>query len=63
MNLPGLYAVQATAQLRSGHVREALDSLHVLTGPPLSEAHGVDEIVGDLAILRGLDRQGDSKEN
>ncbi|MCP4810426.1 MAG: hypothetical protein GY913_32230 [Proteobacteria bacterium] len=63
VNLPGLYAVQATAQLRSGHVREALDSLHVLTGPPLSEAHGVDEIVGDVAILRGLDRQGDSKEN
>ena len=63
VNLPGLYAVQATAQLRTGHVREALDSLHVLTGPPLQEAQGVDEIVGDLAILRGLDRQGDSKEN
>lgn len=63
VNLPGLYAVLATANLRTGHTREALDNLHVLTGSPLDEAHGVKEIVGDLAILQGLDRQGDSKEN
>jgi len=63
VNLPGLYAVLATANLRTGRTREALDNLHVLTGSPLDEAHGVKEIVGDLAILQGLDRQGDSKEN
>ncbi len=29
----------------------------------LPEVEGLDETVGDLAILQGLDRQGDSKEN
>jgi hypothetical protein len=27
------------------------------------EVQGLDETIGDLAILQGLDRQGDSKEN
>ncbi len=62
LNPPLLYATLAEANLDLGHTREALDSLQVLsTAFPL--AREVDEIVGDLAILQGLDRQGDSKEN
>lgn len=61
-NSPSLLALFAEAQLRLGHTREALDTLQVL-----SEAHpevtGLKELAGDLAVLQGLDRQGDSKEN
>ncbi|MCB9794925.1 MAG: hypothetical protein H6741_19675 [Alphaproteobacteria bacterium] len=62
VNLPGLFAVLAEARLRTGHVREALDNLQVLV-EAWPEITGLDELVGDLAILRGLDRVGDSKEN
>jgi hypothetical protein len=62
VNRPSLFAVMARAQLATGHTREALDALQTLT-EAYPEATGTDEIVGDLAILQGLDRQGDSKEN
>jgi hypothetical protein len=62
VNGPGLYAILAEAQLRTGRTRESLDALEVLTSR-FPEVEGLDETVGDLAILQGLDRQGDSKEN
>ncbi len=62
VNSPTHFAVLAQAHLESGHTREALDALEVLTRS-YPEAVGADEILGDLAILEGLDRQGDSKEN
>jgi hypothetical protein len=62
VNSPTLFAVLAQAHLESGHTREALDALEVLARS-YPEAVGADEILGDLAILEGLDRQGDSKEN
>jgi hypothetical protein len=62
VNGPGLYAVLAEADLRTGRTRESLDALEVLTSR-FPEVEGLDETVGDLAILQGLDRQGDSKEN
>ena len=62
VNHPGLQAIIIEAQLRTGHTREALDAIQ-----PLLEAYpaltGLDEVLGDLAILQGLDRYGDSKEN
>ena len=62
VNHPGLRAIIIEAQLRTGHTREALDAIQ-----PLLEAYpaltGLDEVLGDLAILQGLDRYGDSKEN
>lgn len=61
-NGPALMALLAEAQLRLGHTRGALDALHLLA-QDMPEVLGLKEIVGDLAILRGLDRQGDSKEN
>lgn len=61
LNSPSLFALLAEGHLRTGHVREALDALQ-----PLSQARpetvGVREFIGDLSVLRGLDRDGDSKE-
>ena len=62
VNAPSMFVVLAEARLLTGRTREALDALQVLT-KAYPEATGVDEIVSDLAILQGLDRQGDSKEN
>lgn len=62
VNSPAMFATLALARLQTGHTREALDALQVLT-TAYPEMTGVDEIVSDLAILQGLDRQGDSKEN
>ena len=61
-NSPGLLAVLAEAELRNGHTRESLDAVQRLaeTRP---EVIGLKEIIGDLAVLEGLSRQGDSKEN
>jgi len=62
VNHPGLRAIIIEAQLRTGHTREALDAIQPLLGAyPAST--GLDEVLGDLAILQGLDRYGDSKEN
>lgn len=61
-NPPGLYVVLAEANLRTGRTREALDALRpLLVSYP--EVEGADETIGDLAILQGLSRQGDSKED
>ncbi len=62
VNTPTLFAVIATAQLSTGHTREALDALEPLTAA-FPEIHGLDETVGDLAILQGIHRTGDSREN
>ncbi|MED5374406.1 MAG: hypothetical protein VX899_25535 [Myxococcota bacterium] len=62
VNSPTHFAVLAQAHLETGHTREALDALEVLAAS-YPEAAGADEIVGDLSVLQGLDRQGDSKEN
>jgi len=61
-NTPELFALLAEANLRTGRTREALDSLQPLQSAfPL--VHGLDETIGDLVILEGLGRLGDSKEN
>jgi len=62
VNSPTLYAVLAAANLYTGHTREALDALEVLV-PAFPEVQGVDETVGDLAVLETLHRSGDSREN
>jgi hypothetical protein len=56
-----LFAVLAHAHLRTGHTREALDALEVLSGT-FPSVVTVDETVGDLAVVEGLHRIGDSKE-
>ncbi|NCG22310.1 MAG: hypothetical protein GWP91_25110 [Rhodobacterales bacterium] len=62
LNPPGLLVVSAHAQLKLGHTREALDTLHSLR-KTVPEIVGLIEVIGDLAVLQGLDRTGDSKEN
>jgi hypothetical protein len=62
VNAPGIFAVLAEADLRTGRTRESLDALEVLSSR-FPEVEGLDETIGDLAILQGLDRHGDSKEN
>lgn len=61
-NTAGLYVVLARAWLQVGHVREALDALSQLhdAGFPMD---GLVETLSDLAVLEGLGRLGDSKEN
>ena len=60
-NVPSIYALTAEARLALGRTREALDALHVLAVAQ-PEVLGLVEVTGDLAVLQGLDRQGDSKE-
>ncbi|MFZ5475509.1 MAG: hypothetical protein ACOZNI_01935 [Myxococcota bacterium] len=62
VNSPTLFAVLAAGNLRTGRAREALDALEVLTGP-YPEVVALDETVGDLTVLQGIDRAGDSREN
>ena len=62
LNPPRLFALAAEASLRTGRTREALDFLAVLQAT-LPTVKGLDETVSDLAVLQGLGRQGDSKEN
>lgn len=61
-NPPTLFALLAEANLATGRTREALDALQVLTGA-FPEVAGVDETVGDLSVLVGMTRSGDSREN
>ncbi len=61
-NPPGLFALQAEAALRTGRTREALDALSVLE-PAYPSVRALDETAGDLAVLAGMGRHGDSKEN
>ena len=53
---------RAAAQLGMGQTREALTSLAPIKNHH-PEAQALLEWLGDLAVLQGLDRQGDSKEN
>jgi len=61
-NSPSVLALYAETQVRLGRTREALDVL-VLLEQTHPEVLAFRELVGDLAVLQGLDRQGDSKEN
>jgi len=61
-NPPRLFALAAEASLRTGRTREALDFMSVL-GESHPALRGLIETVGDLAVLEGLGRTGDSKEN
>jgi hypothetical protein len=61
-NAPAVFALIAEARLRLGHTREALDALHALSAA-YPETVGIGEIAGDLAVVQGLDRHGDSKED
>ncbi|MEQ1567980.1 MAG: tetratricopeptide repeat protein [Myxococcota bacterium] len=61
-NGPALFVLIAEARLRLGHTREALDALQVLV-ERYPEIVGIVEATGDLAVLRGLDRHGVSKED
>lgn len=61
-NSPAVLALLAEAELRNGHTRESLDALELLS-QSYPEVAGLKELVGDLAVLEGLDRRGDSKEN
>lgn len=62
LNSPAVFAVLAQSQLANGHTREALDALAPLV-ERYPEAAGAREVVSDLAVLQGIDRVGDSKEN
>ncbi|TNE89113.1 MAG: hypothetical protein EP330_11785 [Deltaproteobacteria bacterium] len=61
-NSPRLFALLAAARFGAGREREALDALHPLS-EPFPEILGLRERLGDLTVLRGLTRTGDSKEN
>lgn len=61
-NAPSVYAILAAAELENGHTREALDALQILARAR-TDLVSVREIVSDLAVLEGIDRTGDSKEN
>ncbi len=61
-NPPALFVLQAEALLRTGRTRQALDALSVL-GDDLPGLSGAVETIGDLAVLEGMGRHGDSKEN
>lgn len=62
VNSPTVFAVVAAANVRTGHVREALDALTTLRAI-YPETIGVIETIGDLAVQQGLDRSGVSREN
>lgn len=62
LNHPTAFAVLALASMRAGRVREALDALQPLM-EPFPETTGAREVTGDLAVLLGMDRIGDSREN
>ncbi len=61
VNSPTLFAVIASAELRVGHTREALDAIEVLVAP-WPATRGLDETLSTLVVLEGLDRRGDSRE-
>ena len=61
VNSPTLFAVTAQAQLALGHSREALDAIEVLV-PHYPAVAALDETIGTLVVLDGLDRRGESRE-
>lgn len=62
INSPTLFAVTASARFRLGDVREAKDALRALV-LAFPEVVAVDETIGDLAVLDGMGRIGDSREH
>jgi hypothetical protein len=60
-NSPSVAILRAEAELRQGRARAALDALHPVVDRPA--ARPAAEIIADLAVLQGLDRHGDSKED
>lgn len=62
VNHPALLALIVEGQLKTGRTREALEAMQtLLTAYP--DLMGLNEVIGDLAILEGMSRYGDSKEN
>lgn len=61
-NHPQRFALAALADLRTGRGRQALDHLSALDGA-VPELPAVVEALGDLVVLEGLGRSGDSKEH
>ncbi|RME25555.1 MAG: hypothetical protein D6798_08685 [Deltaproteobacteria bacterium] len=61
-NPPALFVLQAEAFLRTGRTRQALDALSALD-EDLPGLTGTIETIGDLAVLEGMGRHGDSKED
>lgn len=61
-NSASAFVLLAHAQLASGRTREALDALRPVV-EAVPEAVVAAEWVGDLAVLEGMGRAGDSKEN
>jgi hypothetical protein len=59
---PSAAVVLATAELRAGHTREALAALHPVWGPDRDLRSALDPL-SDLAVLEGLGKPGDSKED
>jgi hypothetical protein len=61
-NAPSLFTTLAHARLQCGRTREALDVLQPLlqVHPEVRTAY---EVVADLAVLRGIHRLGDSRED
>lgn len=61
LNPPLRYALEADALLRTGRARQALDPLQALQ-PSVEALVTLTEPLGDLAVLQGMGRDGDSKE-
>jgi len=61
-NAPEVFTQLAWTQLTLGHEREAMFHLSPLLSA-YPEAKGLIEWMGDLVVLKGLGRHGDSKEN
>lgn len=61
VNSPTLFAVTAQSLLALGRSREALDAVEVLA-PHYPAVAALDETIGTLVVLDGLDRRGESRE-
>ncbi len=62
INSPTLFAALASARMRTGNVRLALDALEALASS-FPEVLALDETLGDLSVLQNLGKSGDSREN
>lgn len=62
LNHPQRFALAARADLQTGRVRQALDHL-VALDEIVPELPALVEALGDLAVLEGMGRGGDSKEH
>lgn len=62
LNPPELFLLLAEARVATGRARQALDALRPLADIDRSLT-GLHELLADLAVVQGIHRQGDSKEN